>query len=453
VIHLTEMSELAEEVVELVGRLGGKVCDVLVADARLATAEVEKGSVKQASYMADPGIAIRVFENGSSGFAYCTNQGAAEVNEAAELAVSMARAGTPDADFKALPSPSTPVVVDGLYDPKVAALRPEEAVDLLLSLVDEASADERMSSVNAGLTVSTGEVALANSNGLVASQRMTSFDVFAEAVARSGGVMFSGMDYASSRKLDPDAPLKVGSSAREHALKGLTHKKMQTGDYPVILDPLAAGYILSAAVGSGANAESVQRRRSYLAGRLGSTVGSEVLSIYDDPTLEWAIGSTSFDGEGVAPMRKAVIEDGKLRTYLHDSYTAGKDSVESTGNSSRGGAIWSYRHPPGISSANLVVRKGDVSLDEMVEDCGRGVYLRVTFDSPNLATGEFSCLIMEGYAIENGEVGPAIRQSTMGIGLLDMFSKIDLMGSCPRNAFGVETPAMRISSARIGGSG
>jgi PmbA protein len=216
---------------------------------------------------------------------------------------------------------------------------------------------------------------------------------------------------------------------------------------------LAAGYILSAAVGSGANAENVQRRRSYLAGRLGTPVGSEVLSIYDDPTLEWAIGSTSFDGEGVAPMRKAVIEDGELRTYLHDSYTAGKDSIESTGNSSRGGAIWSYRHPPGISSSNLVVRKGDASLDEMVEDCRRGVYLRVTFDSPNLATGEFSCLIMEGYAIENGEVGPAIRQSTMGIGLLDMFSKIDLMGSCPRNAFGVETPAMRVSSARIGGSG
>lgn len=452
-IQMTEMSELAEEVVELVCRLGGKVCDVLVADARVSTAEVEKGSVKQASFMADPGIAIRVFENGSSGFAYCTNQGAAEVNDAAELAVSMARAGTPDADFRGLPEPSSPVVVEGLYDPKVAALRPEEAVDFLISLVDEASANEKVSSVNAGLTVSTGEVALANSNGLSAAQRMTSFDVFAEAVARSGDIMFSGMDYASSRKLDPDSPLKVGSSAREHAIKGLTHQKMQTGDYPVVLDPLAVGYILSSAIGGGANAESVQRRRSYLAGRLGTKVGSEELSVFDDPTLEWAVGSTSFDGEGVVPRNKAVIEEGTLKTYLYDSYTAGKDSVESTGNSSRGGAIWSYRHPPGISSANLVVRRGEVSLDEMVQDCGNGVYLRVTFDSPNLATGEFSCLIMEGYAIENGEIGPAIRQSTMGIGLLDLFSKIDLVGSCPRHAFGVETPAMRISSARIGGSG
>ncbi len=450
---MTEISELAEEVVELVGRLGGKVCDVLVADTRVATAEVEKGSIKQASYLADPGIAIRVFENGSPGFAYCTSQSAAEVNKAAELAISMARAGVPDPDFKALPGPSSPAAVDGLYDEKVAKLKPEEAVDILLRLVDEASADDRISSVNGGLMVSTGEVALANSNGLAAGQRMTSFDVFAEAVARSGDVMFSGMDYASSRKLDSDAPTKVGLSAREHAVKGLAHRKMQTGDYPVILDPLAAGYIISSAIGSGANAESIQRGRSYLAGKLDTNVGSEALTVYDDPTLEWAIGSTSFDGEGVTPRRKAVIEDGTLKTYLYDSYTAGKDSVESTGNSSRGGAIWSYRHPPGISSANLVVNKGDASLDEMVKDCGQGVYLRVTFDSPNLATGEFSCLIMEGYVIENGEIGPAIRQSTMGIGLLDMFSKVDLIGSCSRHAFGVETPAMRISSARVGGSG
>ncbi|MDH3365885.1 MAG: TldD/PmbA family protein [Thermoplasmata archaeon] len=450
---MTEKSELAEEVVELVARLGGRTCDVLVADARVTTAEVEKSSIKQANFLADPGIAIRVFENGSSGFVYCTSQIAAEVNKAAELAVSQARAGIPDADFKGLPEPVPLVAVDGLYDPKVAALRPEEAVDLLLLLVDEASADDRISSVNAGLTVSTGEVALANSNGLVATQKMTSFDVFAEAVARSGDLMFSGMDYASSRKLNPDSPLTVGRSAKEHAVKGLKHVKAQTGDYPVVLDPLAAGYILSTAIGGGANAENIQRKRSYLAGRLGTVVGSENLSIYDDPTLEWAIGSTSFDGEGVGPRRKAVIDKGVLKTYLYDSYTAGKDSVESTGNSSRGGAIWSYRHPPVISFANLVVQSGDASLDEMIEDCDKGVYLRVTFDSPNLATGEFSCLMMESYAIEDGDIGPAIRQSTMGISLLDMFSKIDLIGSSPRHAFGVETPALRISSAKIGGSG
>ena len=450
---MTEFSELAEEIVEIVGRLGGTVCDVLVVDSRVTTAEVEKSSVKQAEYAADPGVAIRVFEDGSPGFSYCTSHDMADIQKAAELAVSQARAGPPDADFRKLPSPSPDMTMDSLFDPHIAEMEPDSAVEMLIQLVDEASDDGRISSVNAGLTVSRTEVALANSNGVLKHQKMTSFDIFAEAVARTENSMFSGMDYASERRLDRDSPVTVGRSAREHAIDGLAQARPETGDYPVVLDPLAAGYILASSIGGGANAESVQRNRSYLAGRLGATVGSEMLTVRDDPTLEWALGSSSFDGEGVVTGKRAVIENGVLRTYLHDSYTAGKDSVESTGNCSRGGGIWSYWEPPGISFSNLVLKCGDSSMDEMIGECDRGIYLRVTFDSPNLATGEFSGLLMEGYAISNGEIGPAVRQATMGIGLIDMFSRIDMVGKQSRYAFGVQTPALRISHARIGGSG
>ncbi|UCE45360.1 MAG: TldD/PmbA family protein [Methanobacteriota archaeon] len=450
---MTGLSDLAEEVVHLVEKSGGEICDVLIVDMWATTAEVERNSVKQAEYTVDPGLAVRVYEGGSSGFAYCTSHEKQDIEKAAELAVSQARAGTPDSDFRGLPEVSPCQSIDCLYDPILASLEPEKAIDMLLLLVDAASDDARVASVNAGLTVSASEIALANSNGLVRSQRMTSFDVFAEAVARSGDSMFSGMDYASSRRLLSDSTVAVGESAKQQAISGLKQTKMETGDFPVVLDPLAAGYILASSIGGGANAEGVQRKRSYLAGRLGTTVGSEILTILDDPTLGWAVGSTSFDGEGVAAKRKAVIEKGELKTYLHDTYTAGKDSVETTGNSSRGGAIWSYWDPPAISFSNLVVRCGDASLDEMIRECDKGVYLRVTFDSPNLATGEFSGLLMEGYAIEKGEVGPAVQQATMGIDMLDMFARVDIIGKQQRYAFGVETPALRISSARIGGSG
>lgn len=76
----------------------------------------------------------------------------------------------------------------------------------------------------------------------------------------------------------------------------------------------------------------------------------------------------------------------------------------------------------------------------------------MTFDNPNLATGEFSGLMMESYLIERGELGDTIRQATVGIGLVDMFSRIDMVGKESRSAFGVDTPAIRISSAKVGGS-
>ena len=115
--------------------------------------------------------------------------------------------------------------------------------------------------------------------------------------------------------------------------------------------------------------------------------------------------------------------------------------------------MWGFRHPPGISFSNLVVDKGDVTMEEMVQDCREGVYLRLTFDHPNLATGEFSALMMEGYLIEEGAIGPSVRQSTMGLNITELLSRVDMIGSESKQAFGVHTPALRISKARIGGSG
>ena len=450
---MNEISELAQRTVEKVRALGGTICDVLVVNARATTAEMERSSMKQASYSDDPGIAIRVFDRGSSGFAYCTTHDEDEIVRAAELAVAQARGGTADEDFKGLPEAGKPNTVSGLYDQSIANLQPDEAVDLLIELVDEATSDKRISSVNASLSVASSELALANSNGFVSEQNLTAYDVMAEAVARSDGKMFSGLDFSSGRKLDMDSPRRVGRSAMRHAIDGLEQTKVETGDCRVILDPIAAAYILANSIGGGANAENIQRGRSFLAGKLGETLGGQELSVQDDPTLPWFSGSSSFDGEGTPSRKKSVIDKGVMTSFLYDSYTAGKDSVESTGNSSRGGAVWSFRHPPGISFSNLVVSEGDVSTDEMIEECGNGVYLRLTFDYPNIATGEFSALMMEGYVVQNGMIGPAVRQATMGLNITDLLSRIDMIGSESRQAFGVLTPALGISKARIGGSG
>jgi len=449
---MSDMIQLAERTVKLVTKLGASHCDVLVGKSIHVVAEIEKSSIKQASEVSDIGIGIRAFRNGCSGFAYSTGHDFEVVRRVARLAVSQAGAGTPDSDFKDLPEQSRPKSVQGLFDKRLAATEPEEVVDMAISLSDSASADKRIASVNAGVGVGWGEIVLANSNGICNSHKMTAFDMSAEAVAKSGKKMFSAMDVGSTRRLSKDMINRVGTNAMEHALKGLAQTRLKTGSYPVVFDPLAFGFIIMTAIGGGANADSVQRKRSYLAGRLGQRVGSEMLSVVDDPTLAWSSGSRSFDGEGVPSRKNVLIDQGILKSYLHDSYTSGKDSIENTGNSSRGGALWSFRQPPSISTSNVVVGCGDSDLDEMIRETKKGVYLRMTFDYPNLATGEFSGLMMESYVIERGEVGPSISQSTIGIGLIDLFSGIDMLGKRAVDSFGVKTPPVRISSARIGGS-
>jgi PmbA protein len=449
---MVAMIDLAEKLVRYAMRLGPSDCDVLVAESRHVSAEIEKGSMKQANTMTDPGVAVRAFKDGSSGFSYCTSHDWPSVKKIAEIAVSQAKAGTPDPDFRGLPEKCKPAKVGGLFDPKVAKLEPDEIVTMAISLSDWAGTDKRITSVNASVGAGYGTLAFANSRGFAGSQRLSSFEVSMEAVARSGSKMFSGMDMGWTRKLDRSLFEKVGRSAMDHAIRGLNQTKLDTGDLPVVWDPLAVGFVLSTAIGDGTNAESVQRKRSYLAGRLGDKIGSEALTIVDDPTVEWAVGSYSFDGEGTRAFAKPLVENGRLTSYLYDSYTATKDSVESTGNSSRGGIMWSFRRPPSISSSNLVVKEGDSSLQEMLEETKKGVYLRLTYDQPNLATGEFSGLMMESFKIDKGELGDSIQQATIGIGLLELFSRIDMVGDESRDVFGVKTPAIRISKAKLAGS-
>jgi predicted Zn-dependent protease len=60
---------------------------------------------------------------------------------------------------------------------------------------------------------------------------------------------------------------------------------------------------------------------------------------------------------------------------------------------------------------------------------------------------------MESYVIEKGELGPSIQQASIGIDLIEMFSAIDLVGKDAKDAYGVRTPSIRISKAKIAGSG
>jgi PmbA protein len=449
---MADMIQLAERTVKYAVKLGASCCDVLVTESRYSSAEIEKGSMKQANSVLDPGVGIRAFKNGCSGFSSCTGHDSHAIKIAAELAVSLAKSGTPDPDFKGLPGSARPSRVGGLCDKRIAELQPADIVSMAIELSDIAGDDKRITSVNANVSVGETGLALANSNGFSSSQKLSFCEMGAESVARSGAAMFSGFDAGSSRKLEKSMTAEVGRNSLEHAILGLRQTKIQTGDYPVVIDPLAAGFVLSMAIGGGVNAESIQRKRSYLVDKLGAKLGPPSLTVHDDPRIEWATGSYSFDGEGTPSRLTPIIEKGVLKSYLYDSYTAGKDSVPSTGSSSRGGAIWSFRRPPSISSSNLVVRKGDLSLAEMIEETRRGVYLRLTYDYPNLATGEFSGLMMESYMIRHGELGPSIRQATMGIGLLDLLKRLDMIGKESRDAFGVRTPALRISSAKIGGS-
>src|SRR4030067_3154072 len=211
-----DIEALAESVVKQAVKLGASDCDVIVTATQAITAEIEKSSMKQASAVSDPGVGIRVFIKGCAGFSYCTGHESQAVKQAVSLAVSQSKSGTPDLDFKGLPAKAKPAKVAGLYERKLAQLGHEEVVSMAIAISDQAGADRRITSVNAGVSVALGDVALANSNGFVGSQKLSAFEAFAESVAKSNDDMFSGVDGGWGRRYDGRMLERVAETAKEH---------------------------------------------------------------------------------------------------------------------------------------------------------------------------------------------------------------------------------------------
>ncbi len=453
---MTDLIGLAERAAQRALGAGADEADAFVTSSELLVVEVERSSIKITRRVVDGGVGVRAIVRGSVGFAYANQLSAPPASEAARSAAALAKAGTPDPDFKALPSASKPKPVVRLFDRRVAEAEPRAAVELLASAADAVGNLRGVYSVNMTYVLGHQIRALATSTGFQGQERLSAVDCSAEVVAREDGASFSSSEWGASRRLGGVDPEAIVHRAAGLALRGLKGTKLATATLPVVFDPVAAAFILGGGLGAGLSAEAIQRNRSYLAGKLGKPVASDLITVVDDATVPGGMGSYAFDGEGAAGQRHVVISRGELRTYLYDSYTAGKEGRKSTGNALREGTgphLWSYRAMPGISPSNLVVKPGRGSLEDLLSEVKRGIYLRLTFDRPNLATGEFSGLVNEGFLIEGGELTQSLRETTVGIHMTDLLKGTEALSGQPREVFGVSTPALLVRRAKIAGSG
>jgi len=133
---------------------------------------------------------------------------------------------------------------------------------------------------------------------------------------------------------------------------------------------------------------------------------------------------------------------------LHNSYTAGKDNVESTGNASRN----SYSSVPSIGTTNFLLKPGDSSKDEMIKGIKDGILFNYTGDSPNISTGDFSGLILQGNVIRNGEIKEALNETMFAINLLELFKKVKAVSKEYKIYKSYRAPFVEIENVNIIGT-
>ncbi|MGQ9597737.1 MAG: TldD/PmbA family protein [Thermoproteota archaeon] len=289
----------------------------------------------------------------------------------------------------------------------------------LLNYVSEAvkASVEKGASRSAGILYSTYlEEKLATSTGLNVEEKVSLITLNHRAFASPDA---TGQWASCSTSLEDFNPWEAGSRAAEIAVKSMNPKPAVEGTYDVYMGPMILANIINE-VARFASGFLIQINMSFLVGKMNEKVGSQDVTLVDDPTMPGCLGEKIFDDEGVPTQRTTIIEKGALKNYLHNSRTAKVASSKSTGNA---GII--SPHP-----WNIFLSPGQYKEDEMLQRLGKGLYLTNSWYQryQNYRTGDFSTIIRDGaFYVEDGEIKHPVKGCRISDNLQRMLMNVEAL--------------------------
>lgn len=436
--------ELAREAVELAGAAGAHGAEASVSIARRFHVEARERTIARLEGSTGKSLFMRVFRDGRKATLSTSDFTPEGLREAIARTVAHADVVAPD-ECAGLPDEagSDDAHLD-LADPAVAEREGEPKIEDALALerlIREA--DSRVTnSSGSHYTDSVGVTAIANSSGLAAGYGWTRAGTTTGPVALDGGVKRIAHYGTAARHLrDLESVETVATIAVRRAVDLFGARKPPTMRVPVIFERDVAASILDdlfAAI-SGAN---VATGNSWLTGRLGNKIGSDLVTVIDDGRLPAGLGSSPFDGEGVPTRRTPVFERGVLHTFLYDSYYARKLGATTTGNSTGGG----------IGPSNFYLEPGDATLEALIATTPLGVLVVDTIGfATEHASGTYS-RGARGFFIEDGELAYPIDEFTVAGQYAEMLAGVDAVANDLRFDAAVVSPSFRVAQMTVSGN-
>lgn len=322
---------------------------------------------------------------------------------------------------KAYPSVDT-------YNPALESITPKEKLDFVLNMEKSAlNSDPHVKQIQHNtILTGSGQVRIKNTYGLDISFKGNYCGAYLQPIAREGDKASTAFDITLSHDFSKLNYQSLAESAVKKAVFGLNGKPVKSGNYHVILENGAMADILDTFSGI-FSAENTQHDLSLLKGRVGETIASTCVVLMDDPLLPYGEGSRPFDAEGVASRTKAVIENGVLKTLLHNLKTAQKDGTQTTGNASKA----SYSAPVRVSATNFFLKPGPDDLEAMMKRMGGGLVITEVsglHSGANGVSGDFS-LLAKGFTVKEGKKGNAVEQITIAGNFYQLLKNIQAVGS------------------------
>ncbi len=301
-------------------------------------------------------------------------------------------------------------------------------------------------SEGAGASAGRSIFALATSHGFAGVKSGSGYGMSASVLSGDSDAKERDYDWRTTRHLaDLDSPFNIGTRAGERAVKRLNPGTVKSGQMPVVFDPRVGGSFVGHLLG-GIGGASIARKTSFLLESLGAQLFDSSISIVDDPHRMRGLGSRAFDGEGLPTARRSIIENGVLTGWLMESASARQLGLEPTGHASRG-----IGGAPGVSTSNVHMEGGSVSVSELIADIRHGIYVHeLAGQGVNPVTGDYS-RGAAGFLIINGEIAGAVSEFTIAGSLKDMFAAMTAANDLEFTR-GTNVPTLRIDGMMIAGA-
>lgn len=439
--RLPELEQLTHDVLAEAQSQGASAAEAAVSSDTGLSVSVRMGEVETVEHHRGKGVAVTVYFGNRKGTASSSDFSSQAIKEAVTAACTIARytaeddfAGLADARLMAGDIPDL-----DLYHPW--SLSAEQAIDLAREAEATARHADRRITNSEGATVSTyqGARVYGNSHGFAGGYAATRHGNSCVVIAQEDEHDMQ-RDYWYTVARDAaglERPDQVGRRAAQRALDRLGARRLPTCQAPVIFAAEIAGGLLGNFV-SAIRGGNLYRNASFLVDHLGKAVFPGFVHIHEQPRMHRAMGSAPFDEEGVATTARDIVIDGRLESYVLDSYSARKLGMQTTGNA--GGVH------------NLIIDPGAHDLHGLLKEMGKGLLVTELMGmGVNIVTGDYS-RGAAGYWVEHGEIQYPVQEITIAGNLRDMFAGLQAVGRDVDTRGNVRTGSILIDNMTIAGT-
>ena len=448
---------------------GGDDCDLYFEHINSTSVSLTDGTVNQASTSVSLGMGVRVRVGDQVGYAYSEDLSPGALRTAAKTAAGIANSTVQR-------NVATPVAIELPNHYPVANPWDDVGIQHRVELVrkwEKAAfeADDRIQRVEVSLSDAAKVVMVVRPDGrLVEDWRpMTRASVrcTAEGIGLDGTVVRESSGYniagrAGLEFLDEDRQARLIEEAVARTTFLLDATSPSPGEMPVVLAAGPSAILLHEAIGHGMEADFNRKRISIYADKMNQSIANDQVTIVDDGTIGGARGSINVDDEGNHTERTVLVENGVLRSYMHDELSAKHYGITPTGSGRR----QSFRHAPLPRMRSTVMEAGPHDPQEIIESVRNGIYC-VSFanGAVHIGGGDFSFYMKTGFLIEDGKLTKPIKDVNIIGNGPEALARIDMVGNdlmideggwtCGKDGQSVPVsqgmPTVRVSSLVVGG--